>query len=67
MTDEFFRARLEQMVDLKHPLAVLASRLPWTQIEAALAPPSSTLFSSEKHGLDVQARRNNGLLSRQQA
>jgi hypothetical protein len=30
-------------------------------------PPSSTLFSSEKHGLDVQARRNNGLLSRQQA
>jgi IS5 family transposase len=38
MTDEFFRARLEQMVDLKHPLAVLASRLPWTQIEAALAP-----------------------------
>ena len=38
MTDDFFRARLEQMIDLKHPLAVLANRLPWTQLEAALAP-----------------------------
>lgn len=38
MTDDFFRARLEQMIDLKHPLAVLARRLPWAQIEAALAP-----------------------------
>ena len=26
------------MIDLHHPLAVLASRLPWAQIEAALAP-----------------------------
>jgi IS5 family transposase len=26
------------MIDLRHPLAVLASRLPWPQIEAALAP-----------------------------
>ena len=38
MTDDFFRARLEQMIDLKHPLAVLASRLPWDQIETTLAP-----------------------------
>lgn len=38
MTDDFFRARLEQMIDLKHPLAALANRLPWTQLEAALAP-----------------------------
>ncbi|PKO63528.1 MAG: IS5/IS1182 family transposase, partial [Betaproteobacteria bacterium HGW-Betaproteobacteria-16] len=38
MTDDFFRARLEQMIDLKHPLAVLANRLPWTQLESALAP-----------------------------
>ncbi len=27
-TDDFFRARLEQMIDLRHPLAVLARRLP---------------------------------------
>jgi IS5 family transposase len=38
MTDDFFRARLEQKIDLKHPLAVLASRMPWDHIEIALAP-----------------------------
>ena len=32
-TDDFFRARLEQMIDLRHPLAVLATRLPWSAIE----------------------------------
>ena len=37
-TDDFFRARLDQMIDLRHPLAVLATRLPWGAIEAALAP-----------------------------
>ena len=37
-TDDFFRARLDQMIDLRHPLAVLANRLPWPDIEAALAP-----------------------------
>ena len=38
MTADFFRARLDQMIDLKHPLAALAQRLPWSQIEAALSP-----------------------------
>jgi IS5 family transposase len=37
-TDDFFRSRLDQMIDLRHPLAVLAGRLPWARIEAALAP-----------------------------
>ena len=37
-TDDFFRARLDQMIDLRHPLAVLAGRMPWKQIETALAP-----------------------------
>lgn len=41
MTDDFFRARLDQMIDLKHPLAVLAQRMPWGQIEKALAPSFS--------------------------
>ena len=27
-TPDFFRSRLDQMIDLKHPLAVLATRLP---------------------------------------
>ena len=37
-TPDFFRARLDGMVDASHPLVVLASRLPWDRIEAALAP-----------------------------
>ncbi|MCS6997683.1 MAG: hypothetical protein NZ533_12210 [Casimicrobiaceae bacterium] len=32
-TDDFFRARLDTMIDLRHPLAVLASRMPWAEIE----------------------------------
>ena len=37
-TPDFFRSRLEQMIDLKHPLAVLATRLPWSDIETAVMP-----------------------------
>ena len=37
-TPDFFRARLDQMINLRHPLAVLARRMPWERIEAALAP-----------------------------
>ena len=36
-TDDFFRSRIDQMIDLRHPLAVLASRMPWQEIEARLA------------------------------
>ena len=38
MTDDFFRSRIDQMIDPCHPLAVLAQRLPWQKIEARLAP-----------------------------
>lgn len=37
-TDDFFRARLDQMIDLRHALAVLATRMPWDEIEKSLAP-----------------------------
>ena len=37
-TDDFFRARLDQMIDLRHPLAVLAGRIPWTTLESSLGP-----------------------------
>ncbi|KNH06441.1 Mobile element protein [Candidatus Burkholderia brachyanthoides] len=37
-TPDFFRSRLDAMIDLRHPLAVLARRMPWTSIEASLAP-----------------------------
>ena len=40
MTDtaDFFRARLDGMVDAKHPLVVLSKRLPWATIEHVLTP-----------------------------
>lgn len=37
-TDDFFRSRPDQMVDFRHSLVVLAERIPWQAIEAALAP-----------------------------
>lgn len=37
-TPDFFRARLDAMIDPHHPLAVLALRMPWVEIESALAP-----------------------------
>ena len=37
-TDDFFRSRLEAMIDRQHPLVVLTSRMPWSEIEAASAP-----------------------------
>ena len=51
MTADFFRARLETMIDLRHPLAVLATRLDWAGIEAGLAP----LFArAERAGREVE-------------
>jgi IS5 family transposase len=37
-TAAFFRVRLEHMVDMRHRLAALATRMPWAQIDAWLAP-----------------------------
>ncbi len=36
-TDDFFRSRIDHRIDLRHPLAVLASRMPWQEIEARVA------------------------------
>jgi IS5 family transposase len=44
-TEDFFRARLDHMIDLRHSLAVLSSRMPWQQIEASAAH----LFSRKAH------------------
>ena len=38
MTDDFLRSRIDQMIDFSHPLAVLASRLPWAAMLAGVAP-----------------------------
>jgi transposase, IS5 family len=37
-TDDFFRGRIDAMINLNDPLAVMTTRLPWDRIEAALAP-----------------------------
>ncbi len=47
-TTDFFRARLDQMIDLRHPLAVLARRMPWARIEEQLSP-----FFAPKNRLGV--------------
>src|SRR3990167_3435117 len=36
-TPDFFRSRLAEMVDLRHPLAVLSTRIPWAGLESTLA------------------------------
>lgn len=36
-TADFFRGRLDQMIDLRHPLVVLGARMPWQEIEASIA------------------------------
>jgi IS5 family transposase len=36
-TPDFFRSRIDAMINLSDPLAVLAKRLPWELIEAAVA------------------------------
>ena len=47
-TPHFFRSRLDQMIELKHPLAVLATRLPWAAIELAVAPKLAHLAHPAK-------------------
>lgn len=36
-TPDFFRSRLAEMIDLRHPLAVLSTRIPWVMLESSLA------------------------------
>jgi IS5 family transposase len=36
-TDDFFRARLDHMIDLRLPLVLLASHMPWQALEARVS------------------------------
>lgn len=36
MTDDFFRSRFAQIIDLRQPQAILANAIPWKEIEASL-------------------------------
>jgi len=55
MVDDFFRNRLDQMIDLRHPLAVLANRMAWQEIEASLAQRWARQVKAGKkiEGLDL--------------
>ena len=54
-TADFFRGRIDQMIDLRHPLAVLGSRMPWQEIEAGLASQFARRVSEGKRveGMDL--------------
>ena len=60
-TPDFFRSRLDTMIDLRHPLAVLATRMPWESIEASPVPlferkprPGAVISESDLFGQTVQ-------------
>ena len=48
MIDDHFRSRFDQMIDNRHPLAVLALRLPWEKMEAGVAPQFTRLARALK-------------------
>ena len=42
-TDDFFRCRLDQMIEMRHPLSRLAEVMPWQALESELSgvlPPT---------------------------
>ena len=50
-SDDFFHSRIDQMIDLRHSLAVLASHMPWQEIEGSLA---KQLAREVKKGRNIQ-------------
>ena len=52
-TADFFRSRLDQMIELRHPLAVLASRLPRQELEANITHLFAKQVRSGKKVEDV--------------
>jgi hypothetical protein len=59
-TLDFFRARLDGMVDAKHPLVVLSKRLPWgchrTGLGTAFLPQAPLWVGDDGAGLAGHAR-----------
>ncbi|CAM5785179.1 IS5 family transposase ISVei5 [Castellaniella caeni] len=51
--DDFFRSRLDQMIDLRKPLAVLATHIPWQELEASVAHRFARQVRSGKQVADV--------------
>lgn len=55
MTEDFFRYRLDQLIDLRDALAILTNRLPFQEIEASLAHRFARRLRSGKNieGMDM--------------
>lgn len=52
MNNDLFRNRLDDIIDLNHPLAELAARLPWDKVQAAIEPT----FAHEARPVKVAAK-----------
>lgn len=55
---DFFQGRLDTLIDPNHELAILSTRLPWAQLEAALAP----LLQKKQRPIIVATDALSGLL-----
>ena len=60
-TPDFFRGRLDAMLDRRHPLVMLADRMPWDALEEALrkdrqATPEQVVEREDLLGASVQRR-----------
>jgi len=51
--DDFFHSRLDQMIDLRRPLAVLAAHIPWQELEAWVAHRFARQVRTGKRVADV--------------
>lgn len=61
-TEDFFRSRLDQMIDLRHPLAVLSSHMPWQEIEASLSHRFARQVRAGKKLEDVDLFGSNSMV-----
>jgi transposase, IS5 family len=52
-TPDFFRCRLDAMIDMRHPLVLLSARLPWDRIEQELASKFERQDRRVEQGLAV--------------
>lgn len=51
--DDFFCSRLDQMIDLRKPLAVLATHIPWQELEASVAHRFARQLRTGKKVADI--------------
>ena len=64
MSQELFRARLDALIDLSHPLAKLARVMPWAEIDGAV---SSTLPPAPAGAVTAVGCRQGGHFTRRQS